>query len=98
MVGGLGHSKRSGGGIGRKGKMQIIKNEKMSSALINFGITFIYAIFVVYSIIQTVTMVDFFNNFSVAFELISEFNTATSYSAVLQNTGFTLWRHYNGLA
>ncbi len=58
----------------------------------------VYIVFVVFSIIQTVMMVDFFDNFSVAFDLVNEINTATSYEAVLQNTDFTLWRHYNGLA
>jgi hypothetical protein len=29
---------------------------------------------------------------------VDSLSGATSFSAVLQNTGFTLWRHYNKLA
>lgn len=70
----------------------------MSTVFVNIVILLLYAIFVAFSIIQMVTMTNFFDNFSVAFDLVNEINAATSYSGVLQNTGFTLWRHYNGLA
>jgi hypothetical protein len=83
---------------GRKGKIQIIKNETLSSIMANMILTLLYTIFVVFSILQMVIMTNFFNTFYIAFDLVNEFNSATSYGAVLQNTGFTLWRHYNGLA
>lgn len=70
----------------------------MSTLFVNILIVLLYSIFVAFSIIQMVTMTNFFDNFSIAFDLVNEINGATSYSGVLQNTGFTLWRHYNGLA
>lgn len=58
----------------------------------------IYASFVSYTAIQANDNIKFYNNFYQAFELIDSLSTATSFSAILQNTGFTLWRHYNKLA
>ncbi len=83
---------------GRKGKLQIIKNETLSSIMANLMLTVLYALFVVFSIVQMVIMTNFFNTFYIAFDLVNEFNSATSYGAVLQNTGFTLWQHYNDLS
>lgn len=99
VYGGAGNSTSSSSSKkGRKGKLQIIKNETLSSLIANVMLTILYAIFVVFSILQMVIMTNFFNTFYIAFDLVNEFNSATSYGAVLQNTGFTLWRHYNGLA